>query len=66
MDRYLLDNDALTKVRAARGKFQAPACGAGEEAAQALGSQQAAVLSLLPPQPNERLVYHCARQAPAG
>ena len=66
MDRYLLDNDALTKVRAARGMFQAPACGAGEDAAKELGTQQAAVLSMLPPQPNERLVYHCARQAPNG
>jgi hypothetical protein len=60
MDRYLLDSDALAKVRAARGKFQAPACGPGEEAARELGTQQAAVLSLLPPQPNERLVYRCA------
>lgn len=66
MDRYLLDSDALNKVRAARGKFQAPACGAGKEAAQTLGSEQAAVLSLLPPQPNERLVYNCAKQAPTG
>jgi hypothetical protein len=66
MDRYLLDSDALTTVRAARGKFQAPACGAGKDAAQALGTQQTAVLSLLPPQPNERLVYRCAKQAPAG
>jgi hypothetical protein len=59
MDRYLLDSDALEKVRAARAKFQAPACHAGKEAAQTLGTQQADVLSLLPPQPNERLVYHC-------
>ena len=66
MDRYLLDSDALAKVRAARGKFQAPACGTGQQAAQALGTQQAAVLSLLPPQPNERLVYHCARQGTGG
>jgi serine protease Do len=60
MDRYLLDSDALTKVREARGKFQAPACGAGEDAAKELGTQQTAVLALLPPQPNERLVYRCA------
>jgi hypothetical protein len=60
MDRYLLDSDDLAKVRGARGKFQAPGCGGGEEAAQTLGTQQGAVLALLPPQPNERLVYHCA------
>ena len=56
----------LAKVRAAWGDFQAPACGAGAEAAQALGTQQAAVLSLLPPQPNERLVYRCEKQAATG
>ena len=65
MDRYLLDSDALAKVREARGKFQAPACGAGQEAAQTLGTQQATVLSLLPQQPNERLVYHCAASSQA-
>ena len=66
MDRYLLDSDALAKVREARGKVQAPACGAGDDAARALGTQQTAVLSLLPPQPNERLVYRCAKQAATG
>ena len=66
MDRYLLDSEDLAKVRAARGAFQAPACNAGKEAAQELGSRQAAVLSLLPPQPNERLVYHCAEQGSGG
>ncbi|MGZ3173212.1 MAG: trypsin-like peptidase domain-containing protein [Croceibacterium sp.] len=65
MDRYLLDRDVMAAVRQARGKFQAPACGAGKDAAQALGTQQAAVLSLLPAQPNERLVYHCAAGASA-
>jgi hypothetical protein len=59
MDRYLLDKDSLAKVRDARASFQAPACGAGEQAAKELGSQQAGVLALLPPQPNERLVYRC-------
>jgi V8-like Glu-specific endopeptidase len=66
MDRYLLDSDDIAKVREARGKLHAPTCGAGQEAARELGSQQAAVLSLLPPQPNERLVYRCAKQATGG
>ena len=57
------ETEADAAVRQARGKFQAPACGAGNDAAQALGTQQAAVLSLLPAQPNERLVYHCAAGA---
>lgn len=60
MDRYLLDRDQLDQVRKARSGYEPPACGGGKEAAQKLGSQQAAVLSLLPSEPNERLVYHCA------
>ncbi|MBO0748957.1 MAG: trypsin-like peptidase domain-containing protein [Porphyrobacter sp.] len=60
MDRYLLDSDQMAKVRQARAGYQAPACGGGQEAAQKLGSDQDTVLSLLPQEPNERLVYRCA------
>jgi hypothetical protein len=60
VERYLLDRDAMARVRTARAGFQAPACGAGEGAAQELGARQQAILSLLPPQPNERLVYKCS------
>ncbi|RPF72389.1 S1 family peptidase [Aurantiacibacter spongiae] len=59
MERYLLDREAMTGARAARGKYNAPDCGAPEAAAQRLGSDQAAVMSSLPPRPNERLVYDC-------
>jgi len=58
-DRYLLDVDTMSKVRAERAKYPAPACGAGEAAARQLGDAQGAARALLPPAPNERLVYDC-------
>ena len=59
MERYLLDLDAMRSARAARGEYVAPECGASEEAARQLGSNQAAIVSALPQRPNERLVYSC-------
>jgi V8-like Glu-specific endopeptidase len=58
-DRYLLDLDTMTKLRAERAKVEAPACGAGEAAARTLGDAQAELKALLPPVPNERMVYNC-------
>nr|WP_119084654.1 serine protease [Altererythrobacter sp. B11] len=63
VDRYLLGHEEMAAARQARGEFQAPACGAGAEAAQQLGAQQELVVSQLPDQPNERLVYKCAAPA---
>lgn len=59
MDRYLLGRAEMATARTARGEYEAPSCGAGEQAARDLGARQQAILSLLPPQPNERLVYRC-------
>lgn len=64
-ERYLLDLDTITKAREARAKFTLPQCGGGEAAARKLGDDQAAIKALLPPQPNERLVYKCSA-APAN
>ncbi|WP_237452180.1 S1C family serine protease [Qipengyuania algicida] len=58
VERYPLSNEAMQAARAARGKYSAPECG-GNAAAAKLGDQQAGVLSALPSQPNERLVYSC-------
>ena len=72
VQRYLLGHDEMAEVRKARSEYQAPSCGGGQEAARELGAKQAAILSLLPPQPNERLIYDCtpaqtepAKAAPA-
>lgn len=61
-ERFLLDLDTMTKLRDERAKFESPMCGAGEEAARRFGDQQAALKALLPPTPNERLVYDCRPQ----
>jgi serine protease Do len=63
VERYLLGREALTRARAARREYAPPECGAGEEAARELGARQSAILSLLPEQPNERLVYRCSAAA---
>jgi S1-C subfamily serine protease len=63
VERYLLDSEAMGRARAARGEIEAPACGSGRQAALDLGARQAAILSLLPERPNERLVYRCASAA---
>jgi hypothetical protein len=60
VERYLLDREAMERVRAARAEFEAPACGADAQAVGAFGSRQAAILALLPDRPNERLVYTCS------
>lgn len=62
MERYLLDNAAMTAARTARGQYQAPTCNAGEDAARELGGHQTAITSALPARPNERLVYSCTAQ----
>ncbi|MFC3097236.1 S1 family peptidase [Alteraurantiacibacter palmitatis] len=59
VDRFLLDREAMIAAREARAQFQAPACGAGPEAAGAFGAQQAQIAASLPASPNERLVYRC-------
>jgi hypothetical protein len=60
-DRYLLDETTMTSIRASRSAYSPPQCGGGEDTARRLGESQAAVLALLPPQPNERLIYHCTK-----
>jgi hypothetical protein len=63
MDRYLLGREDMATARTARGEYEPPSCGAGVEAARDLGARQQAIISLLPPQPNERLVYSCTGSA---
>jgi serine protease Do len=63
MDRYLLGREDMAAARAARAEYEAPACGAGPDAGRELGARQQAIISLLPPQPNERLVYRCTGAA---
>ncbi len=57
-ERYLLSREAMSSARAARGNYSAPACKA-QDAASTLGDMQTQIVSSLPTQPNERLVYTC-------
>ncbi len=63
VERFLVDLDTMTKARGERAKLNAPACGAGEEAARRFGENQQIIKALLPPEPNERMRYSCQ---PAG
>jgi hypothetical protein len=62
IDRYLLGREEMIAARKVRGEYQAPGCNGGEETALKLGSDQAALLAMLPSQPNERLVYKCTEK----
>jgi len=59
VERYLLDREAMSAARAARGQFEAPSCPASPDEARMLGREQDGLVGLLPRQPNERLVYDC-------
>ncbi|OYW50071.1 MAG: peptidase S1 [Novosphingobium sp. 28-62-57] len=59
VERFLVDLQTMTAARAERAKLNAPACGAGEEAARQFGQNQQAIKALLPPEPNERMRYNC-------
>jgi len=61
-DRFLLGQDDMAKAREARSRYKPPQCGV-TDASRILGEQQSGVLSLLPTQPNERLVYECKGKA---
>ncbi|UIP07954.1 trypsin-like peptidase domain-containing protein [Erythrobacter sp. SDW2] len=58
-DRYLLTASAMAEARKARGAYSTPTCQTDDAAAK-LGDLQSAVTSVLPEQPNERLVYSCS------
>lgn len=64
--RYLLDAATMQRARDARAGIEAPTCGADEAAARRFGQQQDAISALLPPEPNEKLVYRCSEAQPAA
>ena len=59
VERFLLGLDAMTAARTARSAVKAPSCGADDAAAREFGAGLQAIKALLPPKPNERLVYKC-------
>ena len=63
--RYLLDAQAMGRVRALRRDVGIKACTADPEARTILADQQRDIGAVLPRLPNERLVYACENQGPA-
>jgi hypothetical protein len=63
--RYLLDSDAMSRVRALRRGVEVKACTADAEARTVLADQQRDIAAVLPHLPNERLVYACENRGAA-
>ena len=59
VERFLLGLEAMTAARAARSTVKAPACDVDDASAREFGAGLQTIKALLPPQPNERLVYKC-------
>lgn len=64
--RYLLDAQAMARVRALRRDVDVKACTGDQEARTVLADQQREIGAVLPRLPNERLVYRCRHEAVAG
>jgi hypothetical protein len=64
--RYLLDYETMTGLRAERDRLPAPQCGSGVDAARGMSAGLLALKSMLPDSPNERLVYNCSKAQAAG
>jgi serine protease Do len=60
IDRYLLGMDAMDKAREARKRYDVTSCSAAPEMLGNIDNMNKAVRELLPPSPNEILVYSCA------
>lgn len=59
VERFLMGIEDMNRARAEKTKIAFPPCGASEDLARQLGSAQAAIRTLLPAEPNERMRYQC-------
>src|SRR5436190_2698958 len=64
--RYLLDAQAMARVRALRQGVEVKSCTADPEARTVLADQLRDIGAVLPHLPNERLVYACEHRAAAA
>lgn len=63
MDRYLPDDATMARAREFRARFVVNGCSAGEAMRDSLQQMQTDIRAILPAEPNERLVYQCAKDA---
>jgi S1-C subfamily serine protease len=61
--RYFLSAEQMDAVRKIRSQVTLKACTPDEAGRAALATQQAAIRSTLPPQPNEKIAYACTPAA---
>lgn len=61
IQRWLPDSDTMDKARALLNERPIRGCGADSALLARIASLRSDVTALLPPQPNERLVYHCQK-----
>jgi serine protease Do len=59
IERYLLGMDAMDKARAARKRYEVTSCSAAPEMIAKVDNMNKAVREVLPPAPNEILVFDC-------
>lgn len=69
-DKYLVDAETAGRARALREKVQWAGCTSDPKRLAELARLQSDIRSMLPPQPNERMVYQCStigqKNAPAA
>ena len=59
VERFLMSADAMEKARAIRARYKNNACTADPAQRQSVADMESAIRSVLPPQPNEQLVFGC-------
>jgi len=65
VDRYLADEDIVAQARQIREHFAIRGCSPDASGREKLQQMQSEIRSVLPPQPNERLIYSCGKAATA-
>ena len=65
-EKYALDAATAETARKARTGVTIASCTTDPAQLDALARMESSVRALLPPQPNERLVYHCTKAKPAA
>jgi serine protease Do len=59
VERFLMPADAMDKARAIRGRYKNNACTTDPAQRQSVADMEAAIRAVLPPAPNEKLVFSC-------
>ncbi|MET3825880.1 S1-C subfamily serine protease [Sphingomonas sp. PvP055] len=64
--RYFLSAEQMDTIRKIRSQVTLKACSPDEAGRANLATQQAAIRTALPPQPNEKIVYTCTADSRSG